>query len=273
MKGGGKKGFRIKKKPVVASKPTVALVKAVAKKVVADSLEDKYETRLMLSTGQPRYFDTPITAVYPLLPEINQGVNSNERVGDKIRPKRMRVDFTITAVGESDSSLDVLVRLLVLEDKQIKGTLDLLPLAPSGTPPTGGQPGTPIGTDLLQYGSQVQGYQGLLTDDMARVNTERYTVIKDIRRELIKGMGQSPTNANSFLGTQAFISGQQTYKVSVVIPTPAVLRYSKEMDGFPTNFAPFFVVGYVQPDGLAAPTSLTQRIAVNYITHLDYEDA
>lgn len=228
----------------------------------------------MLSTGQPRYFDTPITAVYPLLPAISQGVNSNERIGDKIRPKRMRVDFTITCVGESDSSLDVLVRLLVLEDKQIKGTLDLLPIPPSpGPPPIGGQPGTPITTDLLQYGSQVQGYQGLLTDDMARVNTERYTVIKDIRRELIKGMGQSPTNANTYLGTQAFISGQQTYKVSVVVPTPAVLRYSQSLDTFPSNFAPFFVVGYVQPDGLAAPASLTQRIAVNFITHLDYEDA
>lgn len=249
-----------------ASKPTVALVRAVAKKVVAASLEDKYETRLMLSTGNPRYFDTPITAVYPLLPAISQGVNSNERVGDKIRPKRMRVDFTITTVNDTDSSLDVLLRLLVLEDKSIKSTLDLLPIA-------GTQPGTPITTDLLQYGSQLAGYTGIPTDDMARVNTERYTVLKDIRRELIKGMGQGPTNANTYLGTQAFISGQQTYKVSVVIPTPAVLKYSKSLDTFPTNFAPFFAVGYVQPDGLAAPVSLTQRVAVNFITHLDYEDA
>lgn len=264
MKGKWKKSAASK----AAAKPTVALVRAVAKKVVAASLEDKYQTRLIQSTGFPRYFNTPITAndIYPLLPAISQGVDVNNRIGDKIRPKRMRVDFTITTNNDTDSSLDVNVRLLVLEDKSIKASAQLIPIATV-------QPGTPIDSQLLQYGSTVAGYTGIPTDDMARVNTERYTVIKDIRKELIKGMGQGPTPANSFLGTQAFISGQQTYKVSVVILTPAVLKYSQTLDTFPSNFAPFFVLGYVQPDGNAGLTSLTQRVAVNFVTHLDFEDA
>lgn len=245
-----------------------ALVRTVAKKVVAQSLEDKYETRLSQSTGYPRLYDSVITSndIYALMPAISQGTASNERVGDRIRPKRMRVDFTLATNNAENSSLLVNARLFVLEDKSIKATLDLAPIA-------GTQPGSPIGTELLSYGGINQGYTGLPSDDMARVNRERYTVIKDVKRELIKAVGQGPIVSNSYIGGQTFVTGQSCYKFSVVIPTPAVLKYSNALDTFPSNFAPFFVLGYSQPDGNAAGSSLLQRVVLGYVCHLDFEDA
>jgi len=275
--GTKKKGNRVKMmdgttrmlRPVVASRPTVALVKAVAKKVVSDSLEDKYQTRLNQTSGYPRLYDAGILNVSPLLPVINQGTESNERIGDKIRPKRMRVDFTLSANYAIPSSIIANVRLIVMNDKAIKSTPDLLAIA-------GVQPGTPIATELLQYASTLAGYTSTPTDDVARVNYERYSVIKDIRKEVIKGAGLGPIVTNSFVGDQVFVSPQTVYRFSVTIPTPKVLKYSNATDLYPSNFAPFFVLGYTDPNGNTGNTPdnwLTQRIALNFVTHLDYEDA
>jgi hypothetical protein len=62
-------------------------------------------------------------------------------------------------------------------------------------------------------------------------------------------------------------------KFSVKIPTPKVLKYSRNLDTYPSNFAPFLCLGYVQPDGNASPDNLLTRVACNFVTHLDYEDA
>jgi len=270
MKAQWKKPRARKAKKAMAKKPTVALVKAVAKKVVSDALEDKYQTRLLQTSGYPRLFDAGITSVFPLMPVINQGTESNNRIGDRIRPKRMRVDFTVSANYDLSSSLVTNVRLMVLQDKSIKDTLAL-------PPSTGVQPGTPISTELLQYATQVTGYTATPTDDTARVNYERYTVIKDIHREVLKGYGIGPNViSNGLIGDQTFVGSQITHKFSVVIPTPAVLRYSQQLDDYPTNFAPFFVLGYTNPGGFTGNTPdnwLSQRIACNAIVHFDFEDA
>lgn len=246
----------------------MALIRAVAKKVVDDRLEDKYETRLSQTNGYPRYYDSAITSndIYPLLPAISQGTASNERVGDRIRPKNMRVDFTLTTNNADNSSLIAMCRLMVLTDKAIKNSLELPPI-------TGTQNGSPVGTELLQYGGVLSGFTGIPSDEMARINRERYSVIKDIHKELIKAVGQGPLPSNSYIGGQTFVTGQSTYKFSVNIPTPATLKYSNPTDTFPSNFAPFFVLGYVQPDGNAGGSSLLQRVALGYVVHLDYEDA
>lgn len=252
-----------------ASAPTVALVKAVAKKVVSDSMEDKYQTRLCQTSGYPRLFDAGIQSVFPLLPIITQGTTSNERIGDRIRPKRMRVDFTLSANYAIPSSIIANCRLIVMNDKAIKSTPDLLAIV-------GTQPGTPIQTELLQYANTLAGYTSTPSDDMARVNYERYSVIKDIRKEVIKGAGLGPIVTNSYVGDQVFVSPQTVHKFSVVVPTPKVLKYSNATDNYPSNFAPFFVLGYVDPNGNAGNVPdnwLTQRIALNFVTHLDYEDA
>lgn len=249
--------------------PAVALVKAVAKKVVADALEDKYVTVSMNSSGSPTYFNAPIASnaeIYPVLPQISQGTNSDNRVGDRIRPKRLRVDFVITVNGAYNSSQLNQVRLFVLQDKAIKNVLALkdIPLT---------QTGTPIANQLIDYGGSVGQFTGVPDVIMRRVNKQRYQVYKDRTIELIAGTGQTPQVINGYNGTQTFVSGQQCFKLSCVIPTPATLIYSAAADTYPSNFAPFMCLGYVQPDGNAFPDNILQRVAVNFVAHLDYEDA
>lgn len=251
-------------------KSTKALVKAVAKKVVSDALEDKYCTSTTGNIGGvPTYFNASIgtnAEVYRCLPEIFEGVASNQRVGDKIKPKRLRVDFVITANGSYNSSQLNQVRLFVLQDKSIRNVLALKDVALT-------QIGTPIGSQLLDLGGTLTGFLGQPYQIMSRVNRERYTVFKDQVFELCSGTGQTPQAGNTYNGTQTFVSGQQCWRASVNIPCPAVLKYSNSVDTFPTNFAPFFCLGYTQPDGNATPDNILTRVAVNWVIHLDYEDA
>jgi len=250
-------------------KTSTALVKAVAKKVVSDALEDKYASAYIYPQGVPAYFNAGIVSnseCYYLLPGITQGTASNNRVGEKIRPKSLKVDFVITANGSYTSSQINQIRLFILEDKSIRN-LDALRDIPLT------QTGTPITTQLLDDGGITVGFQGLPTDIMRRVNKRRYTVFKDKHLMILSGSGQTPQNTNGYTGTQVFVSGQQCVKFSVKIPTPTVLKYSKELDFYPSNFAPFFCLGYAQPDGNAYPDNLLTRVAVNWVVHLDYEDA
>lgn len=248
-------------------KMNLGLVKAVAKAVVADALEDKYLTSG--SGATPTYFNAAISSnseIMPLLPAMQQGTNSGDRVGDKIKPKRFRVDVVVTTNGQLNSSQLNLVRLFFLQDKSIRNSVALKDIALT-------QVGTPIATQLLDSGGILSGFTGIPNQIMRRVNKQRYQIFKDKTLELISGTGQTPNASNGYNGTQVFVSGQQCHRFSVVIPTPAVLKYSQAADNFPSNFAPFLAVGYVQPDGNATPDNLIQRITVNWISHLDYEDA
>lgn len=243
------------------SKPVVSLVRAVAKKVVADALEDKYARAEIQPGGQPLLFNSPITAYtecYNMLPVITQGTDSMNRIGDKLRPKSLVVNLYITANGTLPTSMLQRVRLFVLEDKSIRNWANIS--------------STPIGTALLDFGSFLGGFSGLPNCELIRVNKRRYKVIKDSTVTLSKGTGLTP-NVGGINGTQTFVSGQQYHKMTFKIPTPAVLHYSSPMDPYPTNFAPFMCLGYTQPDGDAAPDSGVFKVAVQFSSHLDYEDA
>lgn len=254
------------------AKKGTALIKAVAKQVVASALEDKYNISIAQSSGLPIYFNAGINTnleVYPLLPKIVLGTDSFNRVGDKIRPKKFMVSVVITANGNYTSSQINQVRLFMLEDKSIRDTLALQQVLAT-------QPGTPIGSQLLRtgdIGGGTSGFAGYPSQIMLRVNRERYTVFHDRVLECLSGQGQTPQSSNGYVGNQTFVSGEQCWKLTFTIPTPAVLKYSQTISPYPTNFAPFLCLGYVQPDGNALPDNLLTRVACNWVSHLDYEDA
>ena len=243
------------------TKPTTALVRAVAKKVVSDTLEDKYARAEIQAGGQPVLFNAAITAPseqYNLLPSVVQGTDSHNRIGDKIRPKSLRVEVYVTANGTLTTSMLQRVRVFMLEDKTLKSWVNLT--------------SSPIATQLLDFGAFLGGFSGLPNTELIRVNKRRYKVIKDKILTLSKGTGLTP-NTGGINGTQTFVSAQQYHKFTVRIPTPAVLHYASPGDSYPTNFAPFLIAGYTQPDGDVAPDSGVTKVAINFSAHLDYEDA
>lgn len=252
---------RARKMRKMKSKPQTSLIRAVAKKVLHDAIEDKYVRGEIAAGGQPVLFNSAITSPseqYSLLPPLVQGVDSNQRIGDKVRPTSLRIDMYITANGLLTTSMLQRVRIFMLEDRTLKNFISLT--------------ASPVATQLLDFGGFLGGFSGLPNTDLIRVNQRRYKVIRDKSITLCKGTGLTP-GTGGLGGTQTFVGTQQYHKMSVKIPTPATLHYANPSDPYPTNFAPFLLVGYTQPDGDVAPDVGVQKIAVQFSSHLDYEDA
>jgi len=206
--------------------------------------------------------------IVPLLPPLSQGVQQNQRIGDKVRPVSLKVDFTVSFDGRNVNSNVLACRLMCLKDKSIKTIKDLIFSAT--------QPGTPVDQQLMDYGNGVNGgYNGLPYDQHWRINTERYSVISDLKFELRKSFGQTPhaTNSVPYAGSLQFTDSTMTRQFSVTVPTPQTLLYSNDLDLYPTNFAPFWCIGFSQPDGDGTVDYLANAIMVNYTTHFVYEDA
>jgi len=210
-----------------------------------------------------------LSNIVPIMPPIAQGLTDSSRVGDKIRPLSMSIHFDVSMFSKNVNANFLLVRLLCLSDKAIKTTLDLPFTA-------GSHVGTPVDTQLFDYGNGVNGgFNGSPYDVNWRVNRKRYTVHHDRVFKLVKGYGQLPhsTNEVPYAGSVQCIDHWMTQRFTLKIKCPKELKYQTDLDLFPTNFAPFWAVGFVQPDGDGTVDYLANQIMVNYTTHFDYEDA
>lgn len=240
--------------------PAAKLVRAVAKKVVSDALEDKYARAEPQSGGQPVLFNSTITLFtefYPLLPTITQGVDSYQRVGDKIRPKSLIVDVQMAMNGALSTAMMNRVRLFLMESKGVRDFSLRDQIQP---------------TQLLDFGNTVGAFTGLPNQTLVRVNRRAFKVFHDKLYVMSKGVGTTPQTAGAG-GTQTSMSANQVINLRFKIPCPAVLHYNSPLATYPTNFAPFITLGYVQPDGDISPDTAVNKVAMTYSAHLDYEDA
>lgn len=202
---------------------------------------------------------------YPLLPVTAQGTAAENRIGDRLRPKSLVVHFTVSvnpAGSTLASSNDMLARLLILEDRSLKGLIYL--------------GNTPITTELLDPGNGTfTGFTGLPNDVNQRINNNRYKVIRDKSIRVSNGNGQLPGayNVTPYVGTQTFIAPGQIHQFSIRIKCPKVLKYETEAATWPSNFAPFFCMGYVTPQHDGVETVLDNRVLCNWVSQFDFTDS
>jgi len=272
-----------------ATKPKVSSTLALAvKSIISKELENKYVTSFpgranavypgvawagagsgILQIPQIRNNGT-VTNIVPLMPPIQQGLADFNRVGDKIRPINMTVHFDVSMFTKNINSNYLLVRLLCLSDKSIKDTeaLNFNTVVP--------QTGTPVDTQLFDYGNGTNGaFNGVPYDVNWRINRKRYTVHHDRVFKLLKGYGNNPqsTNPVPYAGAITDQNPLSTQRLTFKIRCPQELKYQSATSQFPTNFAPFWCLGFIQPDGDGTTGYLDNQVLVNYTTHFDYEDA
>jgi len=241
------------------------MVRAVAKQVVRQNVEDKYNSHNLVPSGTPVTVSGFIdgSVLHSILPPVTQGDDTWERIGDRLRPKRLRVEITVTTNGQLPDAFLATVRCLILEDRSNKNATDL---------PTVTAPRLQL---LLDNGANQFQFTGRNQDLNTRINNRLFKVHCDKKLQLSKTVGTrlssgAPGNMGSSMNTP------QAYRFSVVIPTPAQFIYAFPGSGTPTNFAPFIVLGYAFNDSnyAADPAEVpNQRISWNYMAHLDYEDA
>ena len=209
-----------------------------------------------------------------LLPTIAQGTTFQTRIGDRIRPTSLRVKGRIswnpvpsTALSGGynttwyPGSNELLVRVMVVEPKQLRSynnanALDLL---------------------FINTGVPAQ-ITGLTTDMQAPQNPLAYIYHYDKTYRMSKPEG-APTWASATLGVNGTMVAAPTpfecIDYNIKIKTPAHLLYTDDTNNVPSNFAPYLVVTYANPQGSILPNSTLQInwLVQTYTSTLHFEDA
>lgn len=227
-------------------------VRAIAKATLSRQMEDKHAVWNVVSTNHNSSI-SPADCTFVVQP-ISQGADSNQRIGDRIRPKWLKVSGTVaidTAYMNSTLptvSLDPIeCRVLCLHQKDVKSS-------------SGGS--AQIDTSRLLRLSDGAPYTGGIYDNQMPVNTDKFRVVYDRKIRLVPQQGQVYDG----------VLPQAYRDFSFKIKCPASLSFDGGNGNVPNNFAPFVCLGYNYPSGRGADIANTP-VKLSYTTHLIYEDA
>lgn len=247
-------------------KPRKTSLQREIKKVVSRLQETK---KAFYTSGDSlTRFNSGISATGDMLqlcPNINQGSDEAQRIGNQIRTHALRVKgyvkLDVNEVTDSTKLPSVAVRMMVV-------TMKTRPCFYDAT----GTPGT-LAT-LLEKGQTTVGFTGVLSDLYAPINTDVFTVHHDevfyLNQSYLNvtgGAAPTQTIAQDIRNTVKFFDFGVKCKNKL-------LRYDVDVGSglFPTNFGPFMVVGYSYLDG-STPDVLDTKLGMQYDTVLTFEDA
>lgn len=184
---------------------------------------------------------------------------AQQRMGDKIKPKSLRVHGMVTLnPAYSDTSIPLYVRVIIATQKNLKvgsqivaggvATASLLRPAIAG-----------VGTDQV-------GWTGASQQLLYPVNRNLFRVYYDKVHKL------TPQNASV-----PFVDGSPnsgfTYRWKYKFKDlPAKFTFDETNGDWPNNFAPFVATGYCLADGSPTPTP-DVRIQQSVFSILEFEDA
>jgi len=193
----------------------------------------------------------------PILQEIKQGVDNQQRLGDKVRPKRLRVSGTIALeYNDFTSSQNLYARVIIASQKTIKvGSVVAAAGVSTGAlvyPAFAGAPSGPFlgGTNQLDH----------------PVNRELFKVYMDKVVKLCPVFETTPSTSTSPTPLTCF-RWSYTFK-----SMPASFQWDDTNGDWANNFAPFLAIGYAYADN-SSPDIIATKLISNCYSVLSYEDA
>lgn len=213
-------------------------------------------------------FNSSIDAVGDLqqiIPNIANGTEQNQRVGQTIRAKSLNVrgyiKLNVNDVNDSTKLPSVIARMMIVSMKT----------APNFNEAQA--QGAKLGT-LLKKGGTTTTFGGLLSDINSPINTDVFTVHADrkfyLNQSYINATGVSPP---STVLAQDISKTVKFFNINVKCKN-RILKYDEDVssDLLPTNMGPFLLLGYSYLDGSAVDT-ISTNVGLQYISTLNYEDA
>lgn len=226
----------------------------IVKSVIARNTENKM---IGWTTESDVTHNSPIGAAdcVPLVQQIAPGVSAQQRVGDRIKPKALRLKGVVSFQPETiNTAQNIYVRILILAQKNIKVGNDVA----AGSVDT---------AHLLRpgyVGGDQQAFAGLTRNLYEPVNKDLFRVYLDKVVKLTCSVGGAAGTAQMPL-----YSARYSFRMKKL---PTFLTYDDGNGNWANNFAPFFCMGYAYSDGSVEPV-ITQRFINNCSTFLEYEDA
>jgi len=186
--------------------------------------------------------------IFSAIPQISQGIDSFQRIGDKLSPTRGRVDMTFVVDNTPDAyAYDLTVHVWMLTAVSVKALDDF------GSIPI---------TELLDGGQGTMTYfSGSQVSEQLVVNRNQFHVLHHKKFRLAKVDGVIGPQGSPRGGAVTSGIGFQTnmHRLSLNVPVVKTLKYDSNSAVYPTNYAPFIVVGYSTNDssgsGVSSPGS------------------
>lgn len=265
------KRFRMRKRTYTRKNKPTTVRQAVAsvrrsrlstlvRRIVNRGVEVKHVGQRVIDAD----FNSTISAAsecYRVCPDVTEGTDGHQRIGDQIRPKYIIVKGKLhySSSVQGNYIPPSTVRLLILSQRNIQLSTDI-------------NPGNRVDVDHLlkdNIATDVgRAYTGSAFDNLAPINKDLFTVHMDrkvkMRAQIEKEMG----NSNTVLG----YATQRTYTFSVKIKCPAKMYFDDGSASTPNNFAPFFCLGGVNDDS-STPWTLSTPYHCTVQSELYFVDA
>lgn len=182
--------------------------------------------------------------IYACLPRTSQGSDDHQRVGDVIQPLSCTVHMDITCAATT-YPLDRTIHVFMLTSKSVKALDNFTSI--------------PI-TQLLDQGDGTNtNFDGTSFTSMLPVNHKEFTILKHRKFRLVKAFGQ-PSNGTTAVTagtTDGVITPAAHYHhLRFKVKVPKKFTYDSAPSRYPTNYAPFFVVGWTQNTPVDAASSI-----------------
>jgi len=201
------------------------------KKITAPAEEIKYIAYSWPERDVSANISTTAGAdLYPMIPQVSQGVEANDRIGNALNPKSIRTNFVVYFPAETQNTANVYIRFLCVSSREIKDYSAAPSLA---------------GSNLFLYGDGGctdlvgQTYAGnLQINQFLPVNKKSWIVHHDKIVHLARGFGNTTNDSASPRTPTGYVPLCQRFTFDT--PHKAAFKYDKPLDTTPNNFAPFW---------------------------------
>lgn len=255
-----KRALALKMAQVPKYRASGALQVAV-KKVLRSAQETKYVAETITQAFVVGQASATPGGFFRLVPNLAQGVQDNQRVGDKITPAKLVNKFIFNFDSSVQNNQDIIVNLWIVKAKGASSQTTLAGVLPGQFLKVGNgnnaDPTDPSQPNMLQI---VSTYP---------LNTDQYTKVKHYRFRMRRGIGQA-TNTNT--GGEIAPTGVQRtdmYKAITYSCKAPAFKYSSTGFTTPSNFYPVALVYATNADGSAYGDVI--RMSIN--SQLYFKDA
>lgn len=212
--------------------------------------ETKYVAQIIQSTTTPAnmgYLREALsgtdanTRLQPIIPQLSQGVGTNQRIGSVVTPIKMRVTVRYFYDYNFTNSLKTHVRQYVVTNKMVK------------TAPLWETNSQTQQSSMLEVGNGTNTYPDFGTTPDAQVHASRhinratFTPLKGCKDFVLQKQGGQPLGAPVVLADYSYspLFGQQEYVSTFLVKCPK-LKYEQFLEAgqdnfrYPTNFCPLW---------------------------------
>lgn len=237
-------------------KASKSLVKTIQKVINKDvETKESYHSQALIPQSPDIQFNTDMIRI---LPNIVAGVDSNQRIGSKLRAQTLLVKGHLLMSTTNTTNLAytrIAVRLMIVQPK-FSSFFDTVNSAAFGNPYLG---------TLLQKGSTSVPFQGTIADLYAPIDKDSSIVLYDKIHYMSVPLIMSSVGQNDLRQSVKFFTFRKKLN--------KVLKYVDALSATqPQNCSPIMLVGYTTLEGSPPNLALTQ-ISVAYDATLTYEDA